>query len=122
MNQEMLMMLPGMDPDELAVIQNITRDMTEWEQQQFIAFYRGKRKDQMTMLVLTLIGFLGIAGIQRFIIGDTLLGILYLITFGFCGIGTIIDIINIKSLTFEHNRKQAMEAANMVQMMRRMNG
>lgn len=122
MNQETLMMLPGLDQDELAVIQSITRDMTEWEQQQFVAFYRGKRKDQMTMLVLTLIGFLGIAGIQRFVIGDTLLGVLYLITFGFCGLGTIIDIINIKSLTFEFNRNQAMEAANMVHMMRRMNG
>jgi TM2 domain-containing membrane protein YozV len=120
MNQQLLMMLPNMDPDELAVVQNITKDMTEWEQQQFVALYRGKRKDQMTMLVLTLIGFLGIAGIQRFIIGDTLLGILYLLTFGFCGIGTIIDIINIGSLTFEHNRKQAMEAASMVHMMRRM--
>jgi TM2 domain-containing membrane protein YozV len=122
MNQDMLMMLPGIDPEELAVIQSITRDMTEWEQQQFVAFYRGKRKDQMTMLVLTLIGFLGIAGIQRFVVGDTLLGVLYLITFGFCGIGTIIDIINIKSLTFEYNRRQAMEAATMVHMMRRMNG
>ena len=119
MNQQLLMMLPGMDPDELAVIQSITRDMTEWEQQQFVAIYRGKRKDQTTMLVLTLIGFLGIAGIQRIIIGDTVLGILYLLTIGFCGIGTIIDIINIKSLTYEHNRNQAMEAANMVHMMRR---
>jgi TM2 domain-containing membrane protein YozV len=120
MNQQLLMMLPGMDPDELAVIQSITREMTEWEQQQFVAIYRGKRKDQMTMLVLTLIGFLGIAGIQRFIIGDTVLGVLYLITIGFCGIGTIIDIINIKSLTFEYNRNQAMEAGGMVHMMRRM--
>lgn len=120
MNQQMLMMLPGMDPDELAVVQSITKDMTEWEQQQFVAFYRGKRKDRMTMLVLTLIGFLGIAGIQRFIIGDALLGVLFLITFGFCGIGTIIDIISIQSLTFEYNRRQAMEAANMVHMMRRM--
>jgi TM2 domain-containing membrane protein YozV len=121
MNQQLLMMLPGMDQDELAVVQSITRDMTEWEQQQFVAIYKGKRKEQMTMLVLTLIGFLGIAGIQRLIIGDIVLGILYLITFGFCGIGTIIDIINIKSLTFEHNRKEAMESANMVHMMRNMN-
>lgn len=118
MNQQLLMMLPGMDPDELAVIQSITRDMTEWEQQQFVALYRGKRKDQMTMLVLTLIGFLGIAGIQRFVVGDTVLGILYLVTFGFCGIGTLIDVINIKSMTFEYNRNQAMEAANMVHMLR----
>lgn len=121
MNRDLLMSLPGMDPDELAIIQSITRDMTEWEQQQFIAFYRGKRKEQLTLLILTLIGFLGIAGIQRFLIGDVVLGVLFLITFGFCGIGTIIDVINIKGLTFEYNRKQALEAASMVHMMRGMN-
>ena len=41
------------------------------------------------------IGFAGIAGIHRFIIGDYLNGILMLLTAGFCGIWTLIDFIRI---------------------------
>jgi TM2 domain-containing membrane protein YozV len=69
------------------------------------------------MLIFTLIGFFGVAGIQRFVTGETVLGILYLLTVGFCGIGTIIDLVNISRITFEYNRKQAIESAGMVRMM-----
>jgi TM2 domain-containing membrane protein YozV len=115
--QQLLMMLPGLQPDELMVLQSLLKDMTENQQQQFIIFYQGKRKDQQNLLILTIIGFFGVAGIQRFVIGDTALGLLYLFTGGFCGIGTIIDIINIKRMTFEYNHKQALDSANLVTMM-----
>jgi len=36
--------------------------------------------------------------------------------FGLCFIGTIVDIINHKSLTFEYNQKAAFECAHMVRM------
>src|SRR5690349_6750563 len=117
MDPRMLMMLPGIEPDELLLLQNLTKDMNEQQQQQFIAFYQGKRKEQQTMLILTLLGFFGVAGIQRFVIGETGMGIVYLITIGFCGIGTIVDLINIKKMTSEFNQKQAVETANMVRMM-----
>ena len=115
--QRMFMMLPGMQPDELMIIQELTKDMTEAQVQQFMMIYSGKRREEQSLMIMTLIGFLGIAGIQRFITGDVVLGVLYLVTFGFCGIGTIIDLVNIKSMTFEFNRKQAFETANMVKMM-----
>ena len=115
--QQMLMMLPGMQPDELMVVQNITKDMTEMQQQQFYAFYKGKRKDKQNLLIFTLIGFLGIAGIQRFVIGETGMGILYILTIGFCGIGTIIDLVNLDKMVSRFNKKQAMETASMVKMM-----
>jgi len=115
--QQMMMMLRDLQPEELMVIQNLTKEMTENQQKQFFILYQGKRKEQQNLLILTLIGFFGVAGIQRFIIGDTVLGILYLLTIGFCGIGTIIDVINIRSLTSEYNQKQAIEAAQMVKMM-----
>lgn len=116
MDQQMLMMMPGLTPEELLVIQSITREMTDTQQQQFFTFYQSKRKQQQSMLLYTLIGFLGIAGIQRFIVGETLMGILYLVTAGFCGIGTIIDLVNIKSITADYNQKQAMETASLVRM------
>ncbi len=111
------MMLPGLQPDELYAIQSQTKDMTEKQQQLFVSIYQGKRKEQQTMLIFTLIGFLGVAGIQRFIIGEVVMGILFLLTCGFCGIGTIIDAINIGKMTADFNQRQAMEAAALVKMM-----
>jgi TM2 domain-containing membrane protein YozV len=116
MNQQLLMM-QGLQADELAVLQNVIQGMTSAQEQQFYILYQNKRKDQQTMLLLCLLGFLGFAGIHRLVTGDIALGIIYLLTAGFCFIGTIIDLININSLTFEYNRKQAIETAQMVKMM-----
>ncbi|MGE5518875.1 MAG: TM2 domain-containing protein [Candidatus Dadabacteria bacterium] len=119
-SQQMMMMMPGLQPEELVVLQTVTKEMNEEQKQQFFALYQGKRKDQQTLLILTLIGFFGIAGIQRFVVGDTVLGIVYLFTLGFCGIGTIIDLVNIKSMASDFNQKQAIETANMVLVMNKM--
>ena len=113
------MMLRGIQPDELQLIKSVTNEMDEAAQKQFILFYQSRRKEEQTMLLLTIIGFFGIAGIQRFVVGQMGMGILFLFTAGFCGIGTIIDIINHKQMTFEHNQKQAYEAAAMVNLMNR---
>lgn len=118
-SQQFFMMLPGLQPDEMLLLQELLKEMNENQKQQFFMLYQGRRKDQQTMLLLTAIGFLGVAGIQRFIVGDIVLGIVYLLTLGFCGIGTIIDMINIKSMTYEFNRKQAFECADMVRFMGR---
>jgi TM2 domain-containing membrane protein YozV len=117
--QQMFMMLPGLQPDELQMIQSLTKDMTESQQQQFISFYGGKRKEQQTLTILAIIGFFGVAGIHRLITGDTVLGILYFFTAGFCGIGTIIDLVNMKQIASDFNQKQAIETATMVKMMNR---
>jgi TM2 domain-containing membrane protein YozV len=69
------------------------------------------------ILLLTLVGFLGIAGINRFVLGQMGMGVLYFLTLGFCGIGVIIDLINHKKLTSEYNQKQAFEVANMMRSM-----
>lgn len=116
MNQQLLMM-QGLEPDELAFLQDLTKDMTEQQQQHFYVLYSGKRKDRQTMLLLCLAGIIGFAGIHRLITGDIALGILFFLTAGFCLIGTIIDATNIKSITDQHNRKQGLEAAQMVKMM-----
>ena len=118
MNQQLYMM-PGLEPEELSFLQDITKDMTEAQQQQFYIMYSSKRKDQQTMMLLCLIGLVGFAGIHRLISGDMALGILFFLTGGFCLIGTIIDAINIRSLTYEHNRKKGIEVAQMVRMMTR---
>ena len=48
-------------------------------------------KDWLTALLLTI--FLGGFGVQSFYTGKILFGVLQLLTFGGCGIWTIIDIV-----------------------------
>lgn len=66
------------------------------------------------MLLLTLLGFVVLAGVQRFYLGQIGMGLLYLFTAGFCFIGTIIDVINHKKLSFEYNQVKAQTIAAMV--------
>jgi TM2 domain-containing membrane protein YozV len=68
-------------------------------------------------MLMTLSGFFGVAGIQRFVVGDIGLGIVYLLTIGFCGIGTIVDLVNLKRMTLDFNKKQAFESAHMAKML-----
>jgi hypothetical protein len=42
------------------------------------------------------------------------MGLLYLFTGGLCLIGTIVDLVNHKSLSFEFNQKVARQVAGMV--------
>jgi TM2 domain-containing membrane protein YozV len=79
----------------------------------FARVYRARRKNPDMILLTAVIGFFGIAGIQRFLIGHIGMGLLYLLTGGLCLIGTIVDIINYKNLAFEYNRDVARDAASL---------
>lgn len=50
-------------------------------------------------ILLAAFGFIGLAGLHRFYLGKPLSGILYLVTGGICGLGTLIDILKIASGT-----------------------
>jgi TM2 domain-containing membrane protein YozV len=110
----LLQLLPNAENDELMYIQGLVKDMSDEKIKQFVIIYNSRRKDPQTILLLTLVGFLGVAGIQRFIIDQIGMGLLYVFTAGLCLIGTIIDIVNYKSLTFEFNQKVARQVAGMV--------
>jgi len=90
------------------------KDRQEEQQKQFVMIYSSRRKDPQLILILTLIGFLGVAGIHRMIVGQLGMGIIYLLTGGLCLIGTIVDIINYKDISGEFNRRQALESVGMV--------
>ena len=115
--QRIIMMFPDMDTEELYTLQSLMKGMTEEQERNFLSIYQGKRKDRQLMVILCIIGFFGIAGVHRFFIGDIVLGIIYLLTGGLCLIGTIVDLININSLTLRYNIQQANESANLVRMM-----
>ena len=114
MNTNLITMIPAVEPDELAYLQAFTKDLTEDNLHLFISLYNNKRKKTETILICCLLGFVAAAGIQRFVLGQVGMGILYLFTGGLCLIGTIMDILNHKSLTFEYNQQKAMEAMGMV--------
>ena len=63
-------------------------------------------KDPTTILIISL--FLGSLGIDRFMVGDTGMGILKLLTGGCCGILTIIDCFTISKKAKEANFNKIM--------------
>ena len=105
---------PNLEMEEYNYLQTLVKDYTETQMQQFAIIYGARRKDPQLMLILCLIGFLGFAGIHRFVIGHIGMGILYFFTCGLCFIGTIVDLVNHKRLTLEYNIKQAHQTASMV--------
>lgn len=103
---------PELEGDELQYILNTVKDLPEDELELFKSSYKARRKDPILFLVLALLGLLGVAGIHRFIAGHIGLGVIYFFTAGLCFIGTIVDMINYKSFSFEYNRKQALQILN----------
>lgn len=78
--------------------------------------YSGKRKSQQDMLIFCLIGIFLVPGLQRFILGQIGMGILYLFTVGLCFVGSIVDAVNHKSLAEDYNRKMAFESFQLAKM------
>lgn len=109
MATNLLHLIPGIEANELTYLQSLTSELSEEQLQTFAALYNGERKKSDTILIGGIIGLLGVGGIQRFMIGQVGMGILYLLTGGLCYIGTIIDLVNYKKLTFEYNQQAASE-------------
>ena len=109
MNNEILKYFPALDGDELIFIQNITAHLNKEQASDFANIYNARRRDPQTVLITTFGFVVGICGINRFYLGQTGLGFLYLFTAGFCGIGTLVDLFRYKSLAMERNMQIANE-------------
>lgn len=107
--------LPELEGDEAAYISKVMESMDEETADRFARVYRARRKDPQIILLTCIVGFFGVAGVHRFIIGQIGMGILYLLTGGLCAIGTIVDIINYKNLAFEYNRDVARDAVSLIE-------
>lgn len=101
--------LQGITPNEINTLNHLTAGLNENQMQNFIQAYSSRRKKSQDILLFTLLGFVVIAGVQRFVLGQIAMGILYLLTGGFCFIGTVVDLINHKSMTDKYNKKIARE-------------
>ena len=106
--------LPELQDRELIYVKNMTKDYSDKQMMDFANVYRARRRDPQLILLTALLGFIVVAGVQRLLLGQIGMGILYLFTGGLCLIGTIVDLVNYKDLTFEFNQKVAREVDMMV--------
>lgn len=106
--------LPELEGEELVFVQGLIKDFNDNQAMQFANMYRTRRKEPQTLLLVTLLGFLGIAGVQRFMLNQIGMGLLFLFTYGLCLIGTIIDLVNHKKLAFEYNQNVAQQTAILI--------
>ena len=116
MYQNAYMGFPGISPEEIGFLQRGVADLDENQQKYFYMIYSGKRKSPQDMLIFCLIGLFLVPGLQRFITGQIGMGILYLFTAGLCIVGSIVDLVNYKTLAEEYNRKTAFESFQMAKM------
>ncbi|OOQ61377.1 TM2 domain-containing protein [Mucilaginibacter pedocola] len=116
MYQDPYMTFSDMTSEEMSFLSQATNGLSDRQKQYFYMVYSGKRRTPQEVLIFTLLGFICIAGVQRFITGQTAMGIFFLLTGGFCGIGTIVDLINHRSMANEYNQKMAYEAFQITKM------
>lgn len=109
-----MQIMPYLDGDEMVFVQGLIKDFDDNQAQQFANAYSYRRKDPQTILLTTLLGLAGVAGVQRVLLGQIGMGILYFLTGGICLIGTIVDLINYQKLAFEFNQRMAQQVAIMV--------
>ncbi|WP_235524247.1 TM2 domain-containing protein [Pedobacter sp. Hv1] len=110
------MALPGITPQEYSYLQTATNGLNEQQVRTFLMIYTGKRKNPSDMLLFCVIGLFLVPGLQRFLVNQIGMGILYLFTAGLCFIGSIVDLINHKTLAFEYNQRMVFESLQMVRM------
>ena len=114
MNQKLYQMLPELEPEEMNFVSGLVTNFTDQQMMYFANTYRSRRRDTQLILLTALAGFIGIAGIHRFLTDNIGLGILYLLTGGICFIGTIVDLINHRQIALDYNMKVANQAAMMI--------
>lgn len=106
----------GITPEEVAFLQQATAELDENQKNRFFGIYSTKRKSPQDILLVSLLGFVGFAGIQRFMLNQIGMGLLYFFTAGLCFIGTIVDLVNHKNLTNEYNKQMAYESFHIAKM------
>jgi TM2 domain-containing membrane protein YozV len=107
-------LLPEIESEEAIFIESLLKDRSDEQLKNFAMLYRSRRREPQLILFTALLGFVGFAGIHRFLTNQIGMGILYLLTAGLCFIGTIVDLVNYRNLAFEYNQRVAIETASLI--------
>jgi len=99
----------GMTIDEYSFLHHASAGLNQNQTQTFMLVYNSRRKNPNDILLATLLGFLGLAGVQRFMTKQYVLGFIYLVTGGFFGIATLVDLLTYKTIANDYNRHLAYE-------------
>lgn len=97
--------LPELTGTERLYVHNLMAGMAREQAEVFTSEYRRKRKDPQTVLLAAIVGLVGCPGFQRFWLGETGMGFLFLFTGGLFLMGTIIDLATYKTLARCYNQK-----------------
>lgn len=62
------------------------------------------RRDIVTAYILLAPSIIGLAGLHRFYVGRWVSGLVWLVTGGLCGIGSIVDLVMMPRMVDDHNR------------------
>jgi TM2 domain-containing membrane protein YozV len=117
MNTKIYQLMPELDMQEMSYIDSLVKNYDDQQLLNFANFYRSRRRDPQLIMLSCLAGFLGIAGVHRFLTDQIGMGILYLFTAGLCFIGTIVDLINYRQIALEYNIKIANEVSGWISRM-----
>lgn len=97
----------------------LVQNLTDQQKMLFQSQYSSEKKDPTTVLVLSVL--FGTLGVDRFMLGDTGMGLLKLFTGGLCGILWLIDLFTTKGRADEYNRRKAQEIVNTILMTSQLN-
>ena len=106
--------VPEAKGNEMFFLDERLKDLSDQDAADFANIYRSRRRDPNIILITTLLGFVVVAGVQRFLTNNIGLGILYLFTAGLCFIGTIVDAINYENIAFDYNMRVAEETLSII--------
>lgn len=85
----------------------LVQNLNDQQKMLFMTQFNSDKKDPGMMLLISVL--LGTLGVDRFMLGDTGMGLLKLCTGGLCGVLWFIDIFTTKGRTSDFNRAKAQE-------------
>ena len=114
--QKIQMFLVGNQKNfEASQLPIITEKLKQIDDEKYMLVSSANYKEPTTVLLISL--FLGGLGVDRFVIGDTGIGVLKLLTGGCFGILTIIDWFTISSKTKQYNFNTFLNSINDTQIL-----
>ena len=67
---DIMRLMPDLEGEEMLFVGGLVKEMTDTQGETFAVAYRAQRRDPTTVLLLTLLGFVILAGVQRFYLGQ----------------------------------------------------